>query len=185
MSTTPPISRSPPVWSADPDVTLDEVLAECLALLAAAPADRSSPYRLPALATLGRDGVPEVRTVVLRRAVMEGAPFLVIYADAASAKIAEIAAHSRVGLHVWDAARQQQIRLRGRAHLHAGDAAAAADWAALGPHGRALYAAETSFMVISVAVESLEWLRLTGQGGQLRARFDWQDGAARGAWRTP
>lgn len=163
-------------------MTLDEVLTDCLTLLAAGPDERNSPYRLPTLATLGRDGMPEARTVVVRGFDAAG-PGLLIHTDADSAKVAEIRAHPLVGLHVWDTARRQQIRLRGYAHTRR-DADATA-WAALPELGRSPYSDASALLLIEVAVHSLEWLRLTGQGGQMRARFDWRDGVAAGTWLTP
>jgi len=47
-------------------MTLDEIRADAFRLIARGVADRRSPFRTPTLATVGVDGRPRLRTVVLR-----------------------------------------------------------------------------------------------------------------------
>lgn len=188
-------------------MTLDEVLREALDLLRDGVDGRDSPYRTLALATMDADGGANLRTVILR-AFDPAARSLAIHTDARSAKVAQLAANPLVALHGWDAGRRLQLRLRGRATLHAGDATARAAWEALPPLGRQLYRVRqvpgtaiadpaavsfdevpeamgfAAFVVVAVAFDRLESLRLT-HGGQMRARFEWPAGALAASWLVP
>lgn len=83
--------------------------------------DARAPARHPTLATVGRDGGAEARTVVLREADrMAGR--LEVHTDGAAAKVAEIQAMPRVSLHVWEVRMRLQIRLRGGVDVLSGAA---------------------------------------------------------------
>lgn len=73
--------------------------------------DREAPARHPTCATVGPDGWPEARTLVLRGADRPEAT-LDLHTDALSAKLAALAAAPRLALHVWDAGPRLQLRLR-------------------------------------------------------------------------
>ena len=185
--------------------TLDDVLAESMALLAEGEADPGSAWRNPALVTLGLDGVPQARTVVLRR--FDGAARQVeTHTDCRSAKYGEIQANAASSLHGWDGARRVQLRLTGSVTLHTHDAAADAAWAALHPQSRATYtvvpgpgttlglpgqtsqvdeaAARGVFCLVRLTFAHLEYLHL-GQGSHQRARFGWVQGALTATWLVP
>ncbi len=185
-------------------MTLDETLADAFARLAQAVADRAAPFRTPALATVGEDGTPEVRTVVLRSFVAT-ARHLSVHTDARAAKHAEILAIPTVALVAWDADARLQVRLRGRAVFHIGDAVAQTDWDALPSVARKLYCFRqpsgsslpaplagrddegteaqgfANFAVIAIAFQRLETLLLADEG-HIRARFDFANGNMSAAW---
>lgn len=185
-------------------MTLDDVRADAFRRLADGMADRRSSFRTPALGTIDATGAPSLRTVVLRGFDPELLT-LCIHTDLRAAKVAEMRAEPRVSLHVWDDEAQIQVRIRGWATLHSGDARAQAEWDRLHPGSRATYATErtpgtritrptglgrtsegTAFQhlaVVDIAMLTLEWLRLAPDG-QRRARFTFGP-APEGAWLVP
>ena len=180
--------------------TLEGLRARVWQRLGRGVADRRAPARHPTLATVGEDGAPEARTVVLRGA-SEGAGSVTIYTDAASAKVAELAREPRAALHVWEPKDRLQIRLALTVTVRTG---AALDplWDALSPEARRAYGgwpepgvpiddpvadyAETRerarFAVLEGRVERIEALHL----GEWHRRADYSraDGFA-GAWIAP
>ncbi len=192
-----------PVPAASP---LRDVCAGAFRLLSRGVADRRSPFRTPALATLGRDGRPRVRTVVLR-GFDPAVRRLVVHSDLRAGKVREVAADPRVALHIWDDGNQVQVRLDGMAAVQP-PAAARAEWDRLPAGSRATYsvrpapgaalddpvtadrdrladdAAFANFAVIAVEVEGMEWLHLA-PGGHRRAAFAWPGGELEARWLTP
>ncbi|MDM7298295.1 pyridoxamine 5'-phosphate oxidase family protein, partial [Klebsiella pneumoniae] len=146
-------------------------------------------------------GAPCVRTVVLR-GFDPAFPLLTVHTDLRAAKTAQVRANPLVALHAWDDAAQTQLRIGGRAALHAADARAEAEWGRLHGGSRATYAvadapgtpisdpaavgrvpdeaAFAHFAVVDVAVLSLEWL-LLAQERHRRARFTFE-GAGTATW---
>lgn len=195
---------APRPWPAHAD-DLDAVLAEAFRLLARGVADRRSAFHTPTVATIGSDGAPSLRTMVLR-GFDAGARTLRFHTDRRAAKFAELAAGPRVAIHIYDAAAQIQLRLQGHARWHVDDAVAAAAWDASRPQSRLCYGADIApgspvpappsapvkadagfaqFGVVICRVERLEWLWLAAAGHR-RARFTWHDDGAREAtWLTP
>ena len=175
---------------------LAETLAEAFRLLARGVADRRHPFHTPTLATIGADGAPRARTLVLR-GFDAATRTLRLHTDTRSQKFGELAAEPRCALHAYDAGAQIQLRLAGRATLHQEDAMADSAWAASRPFSRLCYAAADApgavlaapppapregdgrgnFAAILVALESLEWLWLDAAGHR-RARFTWSNRAA-------
>ncbi len=183
---------------------LEACLAEAVRLLGRGVADRRCAFHTPTLGTLGRDGAPSLRTVVLRGfdAAMRT---LRVHTDARSAKAAEAAHDPRVALHFYDPGHRIQVRLAGRAALHSADAVADAAWAATQRQSRFCYAitpapgtpiaaplpapaddagARPNFLVVCVTFDRLEWLWLAAEGHR-RALFTWAGGARAGQWLTP
>ncbi|GJE43038.1 pyridoxamine 5'-phosphate oxidase family protein [Methylobacterium soli] len=113
--------------------------AELWRLLADGVARGRSAFHTPSLATLGEDGRPRVRTVVLRAADPEAA-LLRIHCDRRSDKAREVLARAPCALHAYDPESKVQIRIEGRASLHAEDDVAEAAWAASQPMSRVCYA---------------------------------------------
>ena len=167
-------------------------------------ADPGSVWRNLALGTVGLDGTPQVRTVVLRGF---SGRVLEVHTDTRSAKHAELLACPAATLHGWDAAGRIQLRASGVARLHVGDDVAGAAWAALRGRTRATYRvrpgpgtalagpdnptpdgpedeARQVFCVIRLALHRLDWLHLA-EGGHRRAVITWTDGAERGGWVVP
>ena len=187
---------------------LAETLAEAWRRLTRGAADRRSGFHTVQLATVA-DGAPRVRTVVLR-AVAPSQRLIRIHTDARSAKAAELAADARVEVCGYDAQAKMQIRLRGLASLHAGDAVADAAWAASGQGSRMAYRAAVApgaplerpedvdpqtraplsdlgrenFMAVTVAVARLEWLYLAASGHR-RALYEWSGAALCARWLAP
>ncbi|MGF3022804.1 pyridoxamine 5'-phosphate oxidase family protein [Methylobacterium aquaticum] len=172
-------------------------------------AAHQSGFHAPALATIGRDGAPRLRTVVLR-GVDRASRTLRVHCDARSDKAAEIAADPRVALHVYDAAAKIQVRIEGRARLHGQDALARAAWAASRPMSRVCYgtvpgpgtplpaggayalpedaaageAGFAEFRVVVLTAARLDFLYLARQGHR-RALFRWDGEAPAATWLAP
>ena len=72
--------------------------------------------RLVQIGTVSPDGLPEVRTVVLRGLADEtGLPYF--FSDARSDKHRALGAGSQVSLHTWWSSTSEQFRLRGNVEL--------------------------------------------------------------------
>jgi hypothetical protein len=184
--------------------TLASCLERAFALLAEGVTNRRSPFHTPTLATIGLDGAPRARTLVLR-GFDPAARTLRLHTDARSAKVAELAAEPRCALHGYDAAGGLQLRLTGRATVH-DDAVAEAAWQASRPSSRACYAiapgpgtpvaepppaprdpeaGRRHFRAILLRFERLEWLDLAASGHR-RARFAWPaEGPPATTWLVP
>lgn len=120
---------------------LDATFAELWRLLADGAAHGRSGFHLPTLGTLGADGGPRLRTVVLRAAdPAEGT--LRFHCDRRSDKASEILAAPACALAAYDAAAKIQIRVAGRATLHTDDALAEAAWTGSRAMSRVCYGAE-------------------------------------------
>ena len=188
---------------------LDASLSEAWDLLIRAAADRRSPVHTITIASVGLDGLPKVRTVVLRH-TDAAARRVRFHTDVRSAKIAEFAVNSAVQVLAYDPGRKIQLRLSGRALVHhAGDYARAA-WqrsqpqsqlcyrqdAAPGSQGApppanpgmllepAAHDGEQNFAAVEIVIEEMDWLYLAAQGHR-RARFRWPDGRLYAVWLAP
>ena len=183
---------------------LAEMRKAAFALLARGVADRRSPVHTPTLASIGLDGAPRARTLVLR-GFDATSRTVRLHSDRRSEKFAELTQDPRCALHLHDPAAQLQVRLEGIASLHMGDEVAEGAWQASQPMGRAIYAIEPApgtpiaapmpapqdqmagrahFGVILLHVHRLEWLWLAA-GGHRRARIDWLPGEERATWLVP
>lgn len=191
-----------------PDDDLDAVLAQAWHLLAEGAARRAMAWNRPALATVGADGAPALRTVVLR-AVAPRERGLHVHTDLRSAKVAELEAEPRAALHVYDPGAAIQLRLDGRIAILASGSAVDDAWAECNPGQKRVYATTPApgtrigspaagwppvsvdpdagrarFAVLLFSVARLEWLHL-GDDGHRRAAFSWsQDGWA-ASWLVP
>jgi hypothetical protein len=185
--------------------SLDAVLQRALGLLAEGVEDAASPFRTPTLAGVDADGCPDLRSVVLRGFDAAGR-CLEIHTDTRSAKVASFARQPAAALHVWDATRRVQIRLRGAVRLHVVDSVAEAAWARLRASSRATYCVEPGpgtviksphdthacdehaafsvFCVIHLRFDALEWLHLE-HGCHERALFSWDNGILAPTWLVP
>lgn len=174
------------------------------ALLARGVADRRHPFHTPTLASIGLDGAPRARTLVLR-GFDASARLVRLHSDSRSAKFAELSRDPRCALHLYDPAGQVQIRLEGTASLHSEDVVAEAAWQASRPFSRVIYSIEPApgtavaepptapqdegagrphFGVILLHMDSLEWLWLAAEGHR-RARLDWLPAEERATWLVP
>lgn len=107
--------------------------------LVAAAASARHPLHLPTLTTVGPDGSPQARTVVLRffdPAHRE----LWFHTDLRSGKVTDILREPRVSLHWYDPSARVQIRVPATAVVHHGDARARGAWEGSAAMSRACYA---------------------------------------------
>jgi len=82
--------------------------------------DRRHGFHVPAIATLGLDGAPQARTVVLRRVNSETGE-ICCHTDLRSGKVGEIRANPRIAWHFYDEGRRLQLRIAALAEiLHEG-----------------------------------------------------------------
>jgi hypothetical protein len=193
-----------PPWYDD----LPGSLSQAWALLVRGAADRKHAFHTPSVATIGADGSPRVRTVVLRGASPPSRR-LRFHTDARSAKAAELRADPRIAVHAYDPGAKIQLRLTGRATLHRDDEVADAAWKATKSFSRACYrvtaapgtptydpiaalaeagngdeAGREAFIAVAVAVERIEWLYLAAAGHR-RALFDWSGDSPAATWLVP
>lgn len=102
--------------------------------------DRKHGWHLMQVGTRSRDGTPDIRTVVMRRAVREDA-LVAFHSDRRSPKVIAIAAYPTVALHWYDASRKEQLRATARAVVHRNDAVADEAWLRTGVNSRRCYLA--------------------------------------------
>jgi pyridoxamine 5'-phosphate oxidase len=186
---------------------LAETRAQAWALLARGVADRRSPFHAPTVASLGLDGRPRARVVILRACdVAQGT--LRFNTDRRTEKFAEFARDPRVSLVGYDAGSKIQIRVEGTASLHTDDAVADAAWEVSREFSRICYgtapapgtllgeggdfalpsesseiaAGRANFSTVVIRAETIEWLYLA-HAGHRRARFEVAGGD--GVWLAP
>jgi pyridoxine/pyridoxamine 5'-phosphate oxidase len=189
-----------PDWYDD----LDGSLAEGWGLLVRGAVDRRSPMRTVAIATVNADGLPSVRTVVLR-AVDPRAWRIRFHTDARSRKVDELLRQPTVAALAYHAPAKIQLRLTGQARVLSGDDASPI-WAGVTPHGRECYRVARApgepiaspaegaamiadgrerFRAIEVDVATIEWLYLASAGHR-RARYRRDaSGQVAGEWLVP
>lgn len=186
---------------------LAETRIQAWALLARGVADRRSPFHAPTVASLGLDGRPRARVVILRGCDV-AAHSVRFNTDRRTDKFAELNHDRRVSLTAYDAASNIQLRIEGTASLHTDDAVADAAWAASRSFSRICYgtdpapgtalaaggdfalpgddadiaAGRANFSTVVIKAETLEWLYLA-HSGHRRARFELATGEA--MWLTP
>ena len=97
-------------------------------LIGRATKDRKSDFHAPMLSTVSVDG-PEARVLILRAFDVDTRT-LTFYTDTRSAKVPTLTLDGRVAVTFYDAARKLQLRTRGEATLHMGNALANARWQA-------------------------------------------------------
>jgi pyridoxamine 5'-phosphate oxidase len=97
------------------------------------------PWHLVGLATV-ENGLPRNRTVVLR-AINQHERWLCCHADVRSPKVAQIASQPEVAWLFYDPFERVQLRVTGKATLHASDAFADERWAASSLDSRRCYLA--------------------------------------------
>jgi len=100
--------------------------------------EQRSAFTMLQLATIGEDGAPKVRTIVLRGVVELGRSVTFI-TDLRSPKIREIRADPRVSLLGFDADAGLQLRMEGHAEIIEGEAERRSAWDNLRPHTHILF----------------------------------------------
>ena len=168
--------------------------------LGRASVDHHHAWRTPVLATVGCDGSPNARTVVLRK-VDANQQTLCVYTDARSEKVIELAKEPKAVFAFWSARLNWQLRVKVAISVttegpelqafwqRVQQSASAADYmspVATGTERPEAYRiADTRsgghhFALLSASVLETDWLEL-GQSGHRRARLSadtWQ-------WLTP
>jgi hypothetical protein len=184
---------------------LEDALADAFRLLSRGVADRRHPFHTPTLATLGADGAPSARTLVLR-GFDPASRRLRLHSDARASKVAELSAEPRAALHFYDSGAALQLRLSGRVTLHLDDAVAESAWAGSRAFSRMCYAIQPApatpcpapppsptdpeagrahFCVLLFQMEGLEFLHLAATGHR-RARLTWSAaGPPNATWLVP
>ena len=174
---------SPPSDAANGDEMRRAIWSELLR----ASEKRQHEWRTPLLATIGLDGAPQARTMVLREVRPEGRQLL-FYTDRRSRKVAELI-HNPIGsLVFWSKHLEWQLRaqvvvrveLDGQgvdaAWEHVRGSGSAADY--LTPHAPGAVLVQTDrngleihqLALLIARVESIDWLEV-GRGGHRRARL--------------
>ncbi|MFP3501611.1 pyridoxamine 5'-phosphate oxidase family protein [Burkholderia sp. SIMBA_062] len=170
-----------------------------------------SPFTMIQAATLGLDGAPKVRTIVLRQ-VSRADRLLAFHTDARSEKVAELRRDPRIAVVANDLDALVQIRAEGVASICDDEAQRRAIWQSSRPHTLLLYRARLrpgtpiespedahvtpspgdaptddgyrNFCLVHVAVTRIDWLELA-RGGHRRAVFDVNDDGYAGGWIAP
>ncbi|MEM8623851.1 MAG: pyridoxamine 5'-phosphate oxidase family protein [Pseudomonadota bacterium] len=188
-----------------PEDDLDAMIEAAWARLVRGAADKRAAFNICQVASIGAQGWPEQRSVVLRRAD-PAERRIFFHTDRRSTKAAEIEADGRVSLHFWDPRARLQLRLWGQARLLTEDPLADEEWSRLTSHGRQIYrtplppgrtirTAEEGdgaveeigravFAAVPVNVMRLEWLHLRSAGHR-RARFEPAAEGWQGRWLAP
>lgn len=146
--------------------------------------DRHHEWRTPVLATVGTDGLPEARTVVLRQADASSAN-LVFYTDSRSPKVAELKATPHASLVFWSKRLSWQLRVQAQVSVQtsgpqvdttwerlrqspaAGDYLAAAAPGAVLPDAAAMpehAGVHHHLGIVSAQVLAMDWLELARTG---------------------
>ena len=152
---------------------------------------RDSAAHTPALCTIGIDGHPNVRSMVLR-AANRGDRTLVFHTDNRSSKIREILSSSRASVLFYDAKEKIQLRLKCELSIYLNDKQTKERWNDMQEMSRICYQTEFSpgevidfpqtqnrladgfsnFAVLEARIYCLEWLYLSSKGNR-RAIFRW------------
>ena len=180
--------------------SLEDILSYVESTLNAAVSNRRMAFHTPVLLSVGLDGRPRGRTVVLR-AYDHLSRRLRCHVDIRSDKAAEIAKDPRVGWTFYDPLLKWQIRLQGNATVHHQDAVAKTAWQQSQKMSQVCYGTvpapgsviaggdqfvlpqvpadialgENNFAALICAYDEIEGLWL-GHKGHRRMRFRWQSG---------
>jgi len=199
--------KSEPIYTPPYYNDLTATLNHAWACLTRGSADRRSPFHAPVVATIGLDGTPQQRTLILRK-VDVASRTLRFFTDTRSAKIAEWRQNPRVSVLTYSASDKIQLRLSGSVRCETDSALADNCWANLRETARAGYAqndapgvaistpdadspvsalinvARDNFCLIHVDVDSLDWVFLSSHGNR-RAQFSWPEGVLNTQWLAP
>lgn len=181
--------------------------ADIWALLDRGVVDRRSPFRTPTVATVGADGVPAVRTVVLR-AVERPSRSLVLHSDTRAGKVQHLSRETQLAWHFWHPRQRVQVRATGPAVVARSGPDVDTAWAALSVHQQRTYGAcpgpgtaldvagdglpdvgeaeagRAHFCVVTCRVQRLDVLELA-RAGHRRCVYTWRDGSWAGQWVVP
>lgn len=146
--------------------------------------DRHHEWRTPVLATVGADGLPQARSVVLRQVHINRGQLLV-YTDSRSPKVAEMTATPGVMLAFWSKRLGWQLRVRATVEVqHTGEevdavwarvsqSPAAGDYLSAHAPGEVMgepgvaesgVAPAHHLAIVTAQVQSIDWLELARSG---------------------
>lgn len=167
---------------------LQHIESTCWQVLGQAVRDRSHPWRVAALATVGTDGSADARSVVLRE-VRPDQRELLFYADDRSPKMAQLHRAPLGTLLLWSPALGWQLRLKVRLERLSDGLEVSSRWARMKltpsaqdylsplPPGTPLAQPQSNrgardyFAVIAAQVLAIDWTELHAEGHR-RAVFD-------------
>jgi len=184
---------------------LDASLSHAWRLLTRGVQDRRSGFHTPAITTIGLDGAPSARTVVLRH-VNETARSIRFHTDMRAPKIEELKRDPRIAALFYDFKSKLQLRVNGLATIHEPATPLALQcWEGSQEKSRVCYTQLSPprmplhdphegeirgstglehFSVVTIEVQKLEWLYLHHEGHR-RALFEWRDGQCHKQWLAP
>ena len=195
-----------------PPPTLNGFLEQAWTEIVRGVNDARHGFHQPVVATVGPDGSPRSRMVVLRQADVKGR-WLRFHTDTRASKVQELS--RGVAWTFYDKGRRLQVRAFGPSGL-ADQARVDERWAASSAPSRKCYLVEPGpgtpleawssghdewagavvpplsrteagrahFTVVETQVEQLEVLRVRREGHH-RARYAWRDGSWQGTWVVP
>ncbi|TGN97758.1 pyridoxamine 5'-phosphate oxidase family protein [Burkholderia sp. USMB20] len=196
-----------------PSESLTETYDRLWSCLESGVGAQRSPFTMLQAATLGLDGAPKVRTIVLRQ-VSRADRLLSFHTDARSEKVAELRRDARIAIVANDLDSLVQIRAEGVASICDDEAQRRAVWQSSRPHTLLLYRAPLrpgtpiaspeeahvaagattgtsatddgyrNFCLLHVTVTRIDWLELA-RSGHRRAVFDVNDDGYVGRWVAP
>jgi general stress protein 26 len=178
--------------------TEQEIRQRIWAELQRAVNDRHHEWRTPVLATIGTDGLPEARTVVLRQADAKLAS-MAFYTDSRSPKVAELMATPHASMVFWSKRLSWQLRVRVNVRVRTSgpevdevwtrmcQSPAAGDYLSATAPGAALPDASTPpapaglqhhLSIVNMQVLAMDWLELARTGHRraalTAAGFEWR-----------
>ena len=170
--------------------TFEEIYHQIWKELGRATQDRHHEWRTPVLTTVGLNGLPNGRTVVLRRADAD-TRLLNIYTDRRSPKALELKNNPQAQFVFWSTRLSWQLRVRTKVQVlttgpfveslwqQVRHSKAASDYMAYAAPGEVFSSEnslssteneETYFAVLQAEVVELDWLELS-RSGHRRAKF--------------
>ena len=170
--------------------TSQEIRQQIWKELGRASVDRHHAWRTPVLATVGCDGSPNARTVVLRK-VDTNQQTLYFYTDARSAKVSELTKEPKAVLAFWSGRLNWQLRVKVEISVatdgpelqalwqRVQQSASAADYLATEAPGTERttgfstaqnLSGDHHFALLNAQVLQMDWLEL-GHGAHRRARL--------------
>lgn len=168
---------------------------------------KRSPFTVMQLATVGEDGAPKLRAIVLRRFDAATASLSFI-TDLRSPKVREIRANPRVSLAAFDSDGAVQLRIEGAATVIKDEARRRDFWNSLRAHTHILFrsslppgtvlaspqelaagdgspeSAYAHFCLIEIALTHMEWLDLSAEPHR-RCSFRREAKGWAGTWVVP
>lgn len=187
---------------------LTETLDQAWACMAAGAGPGRSRFSMVQVASIGQDGAPRARTVVIR-AVDAEARTLAFHTDRRSPKVAELRTDPRVTIIGYDMEAGQQVRIQGDARLHIGDSEAMAAWGGVRGDARVNYRGSYApgqvlddpqaavaapsddpkigfdkFCRVVIKAQTIDWLNLAANGHR-RAVHVWSGSRWDSAWVAP